>query len=41
MLRKFQFGKFSIISLLSLTTLLVAGGQLLYQTRVPDESQIE
>jgi hypothetical protein len=41
MLIKFRFGKFSLISLLALTTLLVAGGQLLYQTRLPDESQIE
>ena len=41
MLLKFQFGKFSLISLLALTTLLVAGGQLLYQTRLPDDSKIE
>jgi len=41
MQRKFLFGKYTLISLAALTTLVVAGGLWQYQTRLPNTAQIE
>jgi TPR repeat protein len=41
MQRKFRPGKSTLISLLALTTLVVAGGFWQYQTQLPDTVQIE